>query len=102
MGEESGISADDPGHPVASAPRSLAQTLELDACPADQEGIDTGQRPVQCRLVEVTVVVDPTLDVRIEHPGQVVQGFVAPMMERPPSDRLPDCLQRFRAGCGQE
>src|SRR4051812_24455821 len=56
----------------------------------------------QLRLVEVAVVVDPALDVRPVHPCQIRQGFVGPMMERPPSDRLPDCFQRVRTGRRQK
>src|SRR4051812_45123174 len=74
-----------------------AQPVELVAGPADQESIDAMQSPSQCRLVEMAVVVDPALDVGSEHPRQICQGFVGPVVERPPSDRLPDRLQRLRA-----
>src|SRR5215831_17941667 len=56
----------------------------------------------QFRLVEVTVVVDPALDVRSEHPRQILQGFVGPMVQRPPPDRLPNHLQRLRTSRWQE
>src|SRR3984893_6055026 len=56
----------------------------------------------QFRLIEVTVVVDPALDVRSEHPRQILQGFVGPMVQRPPSDRLPNRLQRLRTSRWQE
>jgi hypothetical protein len=90
------------------APASLlhfgppAQPLELVAGPADQEGIDTLQSRRQFRLVEVTVVADPALDIRSKHPRQISQGFVGPMVQRPPSNRLPNCLQRLRTGRWQE
>src|SRR5215469_11780643 len=56
----------------------------------------------QFRLVEVTVVVDPALDVRSEHPRQILQGFVGPMVQRPSPDRLPNHLQRLRTSRWQE
>src|SRR6516162_10655191 len=87
-------------HPHAFGP--LAQPLEFVAGPADQEGIDTLQSRGQFRLVEVTVVVDPALDVWSEHPRQILQGFVGPMVQCPPSDRLPNRLQRLRTGRWQE
>src|SRR3984885_16162262 len=68
----------------------------------DQEGINPAQRPGECRLVEVAVVVDPTSDIRVVFPCQILQGHVAPMMEFPSSDRLPDCFQRVRTGGGQK
>jgi hypothetical protein len=40
----------------------------------------------------VAVIVDPALDVGIEHPRQIGKGLVAPTMECPPSDRLSDLL----------
>ena len=49
---------------------------------------------VNSDLQEVTVVVDPALDVRSKHPREICQGFVGPMVQRPPSDRLPNCLQQ--------
>ena len=96
------IGADHPRQPLPCALGPPAQPFELVAGPADQEGIDAMQSPSQCRLVEVAVVVDPALDVRSEHPCQICQGFVGPVVERPPSDRLPDRLQRLRARRRQE
>ena len=65
-------------------------------------GVDPKQGRIERRFVEVTVVVDPALDVRSEHPRQILQGFVGPMVQRPPSDRLPDRLQRLRTSRRQE
>src|SRR5918993_435194 len=96
------IGADYLRQPLPCALGAPAQPLELVADPADQEGIDAMQGPSQCRLVEVAVVVDPALDVRSEHPRQIYQGFVGPVVERPPSDRLPDRLQPLRARRRQE
>src|SRR5437764_5008774 len=94
--------SDYPRHPLSCAFGPLAQPLELVAGPADQESIDTMQSRGQFRLVEVTVVVDPALNVRSEHPRQILQGFVGPMVQRPPSDRLPNRLQRLRTSRRQE
>src|SRR5215468_9872606 len=91
-----------------SAPTNLLRlwaagaAAESVAGPADQEGIDTLQSRGQFRLVEVTVVIDPALDVWSEHPRQILQGFVGPMVQCPPSDRLPNRLQRLRTGRWQE
>src|SRR5215468_2283314 len=79
MSEEMRSGSDDPRQPISGAFGPLAQPLELVAGPADQECIDTMQCRGQFRLVEVTVVVDPALDVRSEHPRQILQGFVGPM-----------------------
>src|SRR5271165_4129790 len=72
MSEEMRSGSDDPRQPVSCAFGPLAQPLELIAGPADQEGIDTMQCRGQFRLVEVTVVVDPALDGRSEHPRQIL------------------------------
>ena len=75
--------SDYPRQPVSCAFGPLAQPFELIAGPADQESIDTMQSRGQFRLVEMTVVVDPALDVRSKHPRQIRQGFVGPMVQRP-------------------
>src|SRR4051794_25998315 len=102
MRKQMRVGADDPRQPVSCTFGPLMQSLELVARPADQEGIDPMQSRGQLRLVEVAVVVDPALDIRSVHPGQILQGFIGPMMERPPSDRLPDCFQRVRTGRRQK
>src|SRR5688500_4264080 len=96
------VGADAPRQPVSCTFGPLMQSLELDARQADQEGIDPMQSRGQCRLVEVAVVVDPALDVRPVHLCQILQGFVGTMMERAPSDRLPDGIQRVRTGRWQK
>src|SRR3984893_14226640 len=45
---------------------------------------------------------DPALDVRIEHPCQILQGLVSSSVECPPTNRLPYCLQRLWTSRGQE
>jgi peroxiredoxin len=45
--------------------RPLPQALELAARPPNQEDIDPTKRRIHCRLVEMTVVVDPAADVRL-------------------------------------
>src|SRR5215813_15073620 len=102
MSEEMRSGSDDPRQPISCAFGPLAQPLELVAGPADQEGIDTMQCRGQFRLVEVTVVVDPALDVRSEHPRQILQGFVGPMVQRPPPDRLPNRLQCLGLAAGKK
>ena len=102
VSEEMRCGSDDPRQPLSCAFGPLAHPLELIAGPADQESIDTMQSRGQFRLVEVTVVVDPALDVRSEHPRQILQGVVGPMVQRPPSDCLPDRLERSRTSRWQE
>jgi len=57
---------------------------------------------MECRLVEMAVVVDPAPEIRVVLLGQVSQGQVAPSMQGPSPDRLPDCFQCLRTGCRQE
>ena len=66
--------------------------------PPSQDQVDVSQGRVERRFVVPAVVVDPTPDVAIEHPGQVVERFVAAFMKRPASDRLPDRLESPVAG----
>ena len=80
----------------------MTQPFELTARPADDIEIDPLQGRTQLRPIEVAVVVDPALNVRIVHLGQFLKGLVAAMMKRPPPDRPADGRQRLRAGGGQE
>src|SRR5215469_12664263 len=50
----------------------------------------------------MAVVVDPALDIRVEHPRQIIERLIAPSMECPPPDRLPYCLACLRTCCGQK
>ena len=102
MGEESWVGADDPVKPVSCPRRLRSEPLVLVAAPADQVGVYPLQISQQSRPVEVAVVVDPALNVRIEHPRQIIQGLVAPSMECPSTNRLPYSLQRVRTDRGQE
>src|SRR5205807_2668666 len=52
----------------------------------------------QLRPVEVAVVFDPALNVRVVRLGEILQGFVAVMMKGPAPDRPADGRQRLRAG----
>ena len=60
------------------------------------------QGRVESRLVVPAVVIDPTPDMTVEHPGQVVQRLVAARVKRPASDRLPDRLESLVACRGTE
>ncbi len=53
------------------------------------------QGRVESRRVEPTIVVDPSANVRIEHPRQIVERLVAALVKRPASDRLSDRPERF-------
>jgi hypothetical protein len=72
---------DDTGEPLTRAFRLLLEALVFAASPFLQMEVDSAQTVVQRRLVEVTVVVDPTPDVRIYHSGQVIKGRVGPQTE---------------------
>src|SRR5438034_2541698 len=102
MSEERRICAAKPIKPI-SRPLGLAtQPLELAARPADDIEIDPLQGRTQLRPVEVAVVVDPALNVRVVGLSQILQGFVAVMMKGPAPDRPADGRQRLRAGCRHE
>src|SRR5947199_5335729 len=102
MSEERRICAAKPIKPI-SRPLGLAtQPLELAASPADDIEIDPLQGRTQLRPVEVAVVVDPALNVRVVGLSQILQGFVAVMMKGPAPDRPADGRQRLRAGCRHE
>ena len=66
--------------------------------PSRQNTVDVSQGRVESRLVVPAVVIDPTPDVAVEHPGEVIQRFVAALVKRPASDRLSDRLESFVAG----
>src|SRR5271169_825270 len=70
--------------------------------PPSQDQVDVSQGRVESRLVVPAVVVDPTPDMTVEHPGQVVERLVAALMKRPASDRLSDRLESLVAGRGAE
>ena len=98
MGEELRRCPAEPVEPVSSALGLMDHPLELAARPADDKGIDPLQGRTQPRPVEVAVVVDPASNVRVVRLGQILQGFVTVMMERPSPDRPADERQRLRAG----
>ena len=80
----------------------MTQPLVFAARPADDIDIDPLEGRTQPRPIEVAVVVDPALNVRVVRLSQTLQGLVAVMVKGP----APDCpaygLQRFRAGRGHE
>ena len=75
----------------------MAHPLELAAYPPDDIGIDPLQGRTQLRLIEVAVVGDPAADARVVHLGQLGQGLVAAVMQRPTPDLPADARQRLRA-----
>src|SRR5947207_5480206 len=64
--------------------------------------IDPLEGRAQVRPIELAVVVDPALDVRIVPLGQILQGFVAVVVKCPTPDCPADGRQRFRSSCGEE
>src|SRR6516164_379900 len=87
---------------MPGAPLVPSQGLELPMRPPSQDQVDVSQGRVESRFIVPAVVVDPTPDVAIEHPGQVVQRLVAALLKRPASDRLPDRLESLVACRGTE
>ena len=67
--------------------------------PSCQDQVDAPQGGIEGRLVETAVVVDPATDMVVEHPRQIVQRLVAPLVECPVSDGLPDRLECFATDC---
>ena len=67
---------DDAGKPLTRAFRPLPEALVFSAYPFSQVEVDPTQTLIERRFVEVTVVIDPTPDIRIAHSGQVIEGLV--------------------------
>ena len=65
--------------------------------PSRWNAVDVSQDRVESRLVVPAVVVDPTPDVAIEHPGEDIQRLVAALVKCPASDGLSDRLESFVA-----
>ena len=102
MGEERRVCPTETLEPISSALGLVAHPLELAACPPDDIGVDPLQGRAQLRPIEVAVVGDPAADARVVHLGQLSQGLVAAVMQRPASDFPADARQRLRAGGGLE
>src|SRR5215472_4399045 len=84
---------------ISWAAPMASQGLEFPMRPSRQDAVDVAQGWVESRLVVPAVVVDPPADVRVEHPGQIVQRLVAAFVKRPASHRLPyrfESLVAFR------
>src|SRR6202049_4964255 len=92
MGKQGRVGADDPSEPHPCPLGPGPEPLVLVAAPADQVGVYPPQGAAESRPIEVAVVVDPALDVRIEHPCQILQGlcrFVCGVPTDEPSAVLP-------------
>src|SRR5213079_826174 len=85
VSEEHWICAAKPIKPNSRALGLATQPLELAARPADDIEIDPLQGLTQLRPVEVAVVVDPALNVRVVGLSQILQGFVAARPIRTPA-----------------
>ena len=87
MVKEKWVGPTEPVKPISRPLGLVAQPLELATCPPDDIGIDPAQGRTHLRLVEVAVVSDPATDARIVHLGQLGQGLIAAVMQRPAADR---------------
>src|SRR6516165_8717718 len=94
VGEQRWLSPRNASDPVRCLPPMTSQRLEFPMRPSRQNTVDVSQGRVESRLVVPAVVIDPTPDVAVEHPGEVIQRFVAALVKRPASDRLSDQLLR--------
>ena len=102
VGEQRWLSPRNASDPVRCLSPMASQGLELPMRPSRQNTVDVSQGRVESRFVVPAVVIDPTPDVAVEHPGQVVQRLVAALVKRPASDRLSDRLESFVACRGAE
>src|SRR5690348_17882624 len=80
----------------------MPQGLELALRPLDQVEVNPAQACQQRRLVEVAVVADPASDVGTEHPGEIIEGLVGPVLETPAPDASADLLEGLVGCCRQE
>ena len=88
MGEERRVCPTETLEPISSALGLVAHALEFAARPPNDIGIDPLQGRTQLRLVEVAVVGDPTADHRIVERGQLFQGLVTAVVQRPSLKRI--------------
>jgi len=102
MGEELWLDPPKPAEPVSCPLCLMAHPFILAACPSNDKCVNPRQGRTQLRLVEAAVVGDPAADARVVHLRQILQGFVAAMMQRPAPDGPTNGRQRFRAGCRHE
>src|ERR1035437_3315932 len=102
MGEELWLEPPKPAEPVSCPLCLMAHPFILAACPSNDKCVNPRQGRTQLRLVEAAVVGDPAADARVVHLRQILQGFVAAMMQRPAPDGPTNGRQRFRAGCRHE
>ena len=102
MGEEIAIGLTNARQPLLCPSWPPVHALEFATCPADQVSVDTMQDRMEGRSIEVAVVVDPAANMAVVQLGQILQGFVTPMVETPPPECLTHGLQRFWADSRQE
>ena len=98
MREEFRIRSAEPIEPVSRTLGLMNHPLEFAARPSNDIDIDPPQGRTQLRRIEVTVVGDPATDGRVVHRGQLSQGSVIAMMQRPSSNGSTDARQRLRTG----
>src|SRR5271166_1152113 len=92
---------DDAGKPLTRAFRPLPEALVFSAYPFSQVEVDPTQTLIERRFVEVTVVIDPTPDIRIAHSGQVIEGLVGLGLKAPAPDITAELLERL-IGCRRQ
>jgi len=88
MGEEGWSASSDTLQPSPGPAQVAAEPLELLLRPTIQIIADASENRMQPGLVEVTVVVDPSLHDGVDPPGKVAQREVTAHVE-PPASNLP-------------
>src|SRR4029453_6206489 len=63
--------------------------------PSDQNPVHMLERRIEGRLVKPAVVVDPSPEYRIEHPGEVLQRFVTARVQVPAPQLPPKVAGRL-------
>jgi hypothetical protein len=102
MCEQPRLMACDARQPVSGSPLAPEQGLKLSGGPSRQDKVDVLQGRIEGRRTEPPIVVDPRANVRVEHPREVIQGFVTAPMHRPTPDSPTDRRERRCAGGGTE
>src|SRR3954452_17791821 len=102
VSEQPRLLACDARQPVSGSSLVPAQGLKLSARPSRQGKVDALQGWIEGRRTEPSIVVDPAANVRVEHPREIIEGFVTPPVHRPAPDSLTDRRERPCADCGTE
>src|SRR5215469_16088895 len=99
VSEQRWLSPRDASDPVRCLPPMTSQGLEFPMRPSRQNTVDVAQGRVESGLVVPAVVIDPTPDVAVEHPGEVIQSFVAGRRTEHDAEGTPPASRQPRPEC---